>query len=243
MSLNICVISGKGGTGKSSVSFGLGSAFSLKGKRVLLVDLDEGLRCLDTLAGIDSAVVNDLSDIIDGAPVDCAIYKSEIYENLSIIPAPLETGVINYANLSSICKKFDGLYDVIIYDFPAGIDPDKLKAAGKDALFLTVSNMDVISLKDAAAIRQFLPETKAEPRIIINRFYPDYIKEGIWRNLDDMIDLSSLRLAGIVPASFEISTLSVNHRFSKKSRALSSFKRIAGRLAGEDIKLPKIKKI
>ena len=243
MSLNLCIISGKGGTGKSSVSYGLGCAFSLMGKSVLLVDLDEGLHCLDIISGNDAEVVNDLSDIIDGGSIDSAIYKSEIYENLKLIPAPYNTGVINYVNLSALCKRLDGTFDVIIYDFPAGIDKDKLSAVGNDAQFLIVSNMDKVSLGDAAAIRNALPKTKYEPRLIINRFYSEYIKDGIFSNIDDMIDKSSVRLAGIVPSSFEIATLSESHKFHKNSRSLSAFKRIAGRLSGEDIKLPKIKKI
>ena len=56
------VTSGKGGTGKSTVSVGLATAFAAKGKRTLLIDMDEGLRCLDILLGAENRLVFDLAD-------------------------------------------------------------------------------------------------------------------------------------------------------------------------------------
>ncbi|MBO4468135.1 MAG: tyrosine-protein kinase family protein, partial [Clostridia bacterium] len=52
MSLCLAVVSGKGGTGKSTVSCGLATSFSRKGNSVLIVDLDKGLRCIDSYFGI-----------------------------------------------------------------------------------------------------------------------------------------------------------------------------------------------
>ena len=70
------VTSGKGGVGKSTVSVGLGLAFSHLGQKVLLVDMDEGLRCLDLMLGLDETTVFDLSDILMGKEPEEAIYKS-----------------------------------------------------------------------------------------------------------------------------------------------------------------------
>lgn len=243
MGLIISIISGKGGTGKSTVSFGLGTAFGKLGKSVLLVDLDEGLRCLDMLAGIDDTVVNDLSDILEGSPFDSAIYKAACYDGIYIIPAPLSTGSLNYVNLSAFTESVKDAFDVIIFDFPAGIDYDKLSAMGNNAFFLTVCNMDPVSLRDAALVKNLLPVSKNEPRLIINRFNIEYIKDGVYKGIDDMIDCAGLRLLGLVPGSTELMTLSLSHRLSEKEKPFKAFLRIAKRLSGEDVPLPKPSKI
>ena len=59
MSRVFAVTSGKGGVGKSTFSIGLAVAFSRMKKRVLLVDMDEGLRCLDLMLGVDKDIVFD----------------------------------------------------------------------------------------------------------------------------------------------------------------------------------------
>ena len=71
------VTSGKGGVGKSTVSVGLAFAFTKLNKRTLLVDMDEGLRCLDLMLGVDKSAVFDLSDILMGKEMNDAVYEVE----------------------------------------------------------------------------------------------------------------------------------------------------------------------
>ena len=47
MGETIAVLSGKGGTGKTSVCAGIATALAAEGKRVLCIDCDVGLRNLD----------------------------------------------------------------------------------------------------------------------------------------------------------------------------------------------------
>ena len=81
-------VSGKGGVGKSTVSVGLGMSFANQGKKVLLVDMDEGLRCLDLLLGVDRIAVFDLADVLKGKEIESAVYKSTLQNGLFLIPAP-----------------------------------------------------------------------------------------------------------------------------------------------------------
>ena len=64
MSLNLAIVSGKGGTGKSTVSCGLALSLARMNKRVILIDLDAGLRCLDMFFGIEENIVFLPSDCI-----------------------------------------------------------------------------------------------------------------------------------------------------------------------------------
>ena len=56
--------SGKGGTGKSTMVVNLGAAMAAQGHRVLLIDLNVGMRCLDLLLGLDDRVLFDVLDVL-----------------------------------------------------------------------------------------------------------------------------------------------------------------------------------
>ena len=94
------VTSGKGGVGKSTVAVGLASAFVQLGKKVLLVDMDEGLRCLDLMLGVDKSAVFDLSDILMGKEIDDAVYSVDGYNGLYLVPAPADIGKIDAFSFS-----------------------------------------------------------------------------------------------------------------------------------------------
>ena len=73
MALLLATTSGKGGTGKSTVSVSLALSFAQLNKSVLLVDMDEGLRSLDLFLNLDDRIVFDLSDILRGADIEVAL--------------------------------------------------------------------------------------------------------------------------------------------------------------------------
>lgn len=243
MGICIATTSGKGGTGKSTISCGLSLAFAKMQKNVLLVDMDEGLRCLDLLLGVDNNVVYDLADILNGTPISDATYTLPSNSFIHVIPAPSRTGNITYTALYDFAKQVKSMYDVIIFDFPAGLDFSLYSAIGTDAQFLTICNPDPVSVRDAAAVCEAFGEQKLPPRLIINRFDAEYIKKKIYSNIDDIIDISGFRLLGIVPQSSELMLLSIYHTVKPKSNAFKALYRIARRLLGEEVRLPKIKKI
>ena len=243
MGICLATTSGKGGTGKSTVSCGLSIAFSRMGKSVLLVDMDEGLRCLDLLLGVDHKIVFDLSDILIGAPLSNGIYTLPQNKNISVVPAPTKIGSISAEALGEFAEKVKAMFDVVIFDFPAGLDFSLYTAIGDDAQFLTVCNPDPVSVRDAAAVCASLPKKRFDARLIINRFDAEYIKKKTYSNIDDIIDISGFRLLGLVPQSTELMLLSVTHTINKKTKAYKALLRIAKRLSGEEIRLPRIKKI
>lgn len=67
MGIVTVITSGKGGVGKSTVAAGLGAALERRGRRVLLIDMDAGLRSLGFYAGgILRTWFYDLSDVVTG---------------------------------------------------------------------------------------------------------------------------------------------------------------------------------
>ena len=83
------IASGKGGTGKSTVSVLLGSRLAARGKKVLLIELDSGLRSVDIIAGVYGKTVYDIEDVLSGrCEGSKAVVESPIYPGLSVISAP-----------------------------------------------------------------------------------------------------------------------------------------------------------
>ena len=241
MSITVCTVSGKGGTGKSTVSSGLSIAAANTGSKVLLIDLDSGLRCLDMIFGIDDKIVFDLSDALRENDLKKAMYPAANYPNVCVVPAPAAGEKIDYSKLTGLINKEKADFDYIILDFPAGADFGDYNLL-KDALFLIVSGADGISTRDAGIISRGI-NAATPPRLIINRFDIDMIKGGMHKNIDSIIDTAETRLLGIVPADGELLLLGKNHTLKPKGRALKALTRILKRISGEDVRLPKLKKI
>lgn len=235
------ITSGKGGVGKSTVSTGLSLALSSLGYKVLLVDMDEGLRCLDLMLNLDDNIVLDLSDILGGRDINDATYK--VNENLFLVPAPLKTGLIDAYSLANFAKQAEGMYDVVIFDFPAGIDFSLYSSLPESTLFLTVAFPDSVTIRDAAVVSTLLAEKGFKSRLIINRFDYKLSKRKYYKSIDAIIDESQLQLIGIVPLSEKLQLLSVGQSIKAKDKSMKALTRISKRLMGEHILLPKIKKI
>lgn len=237
------ITSGKGGVGKSTVAVGLAFAFTKLNKKTLLVDMDEGLRCLDLMLGADKSAVFDLSDILMGREMSDAVYAVENADGLYLVPAPSDIGRIDAFSFSVFAKQAAEEFDTVIFDFPAGMDFSLYGCLPQNALFLTVAVPDPVSVRDAAAVSAKLSDISCTSRLIINNFTYSLVKRRIFRNIDDMIDSAGLQLLGVVPHSEELMLLSVRNKLNPKGRPMSAFLRIAKRLCGEHILLPKPKKI
>lgn len=72
----IAVVSGKGGTGKTSFVSSVATSLARDGKRVLCVDCDIGLRNLDLALGLSDAALMDFSDVAQGrCTLDAAVVE------------------------------------------------------------------------------------------------------------------------------------------------------------------------
>ena len=102
----IMVASGKGGTGKSTLAVLLGAELAARGKRVLLVELDCGMRSVDYIAGVCGKTVYDIEDVLTGrCEAGKAIVESPVYRDLYLISAPYSGGRIRPAALRVFVEK------------------------------------------------------------------------------------------------------------------------------------------
>ena len=144
---------------------------------------------------------------------------------------------------SAFAKQAAESWDVLIFDFPAGMDFSLYSCLPDGTLFLTVAAPDPVSVRDSAAVGGRLLESSCAARLIINNFRYSFSKRRIFRGIDDIIDSSGLQLLGIVPYSSELMLLPVTHSLKPKSKPMSAFLRIAKRLEGERVLLPNLKKL
>ncbi len=242
----LAVTSGKGGAGKSSVSVHLASALSDMSNKVLLIDLDAGMRCLDIMLGVSDILLFDLEDVLSGnkSLEDSVITPSCGKGNLHFLAAPLK----NKIDIAGFLKLIDYAltkYDFVMLDFPAGPVDELYTALPRYCEALVVSGADAVSLRDAAIMGSDLSSLEfMSVRLILNRVSFETMRRGITANIDEIIDSSGIRLMGVVPQSMDIyMSCCSGQSLNKKSRAAKAFSRIAKRIMGYDVPLMPYKKI
>ena len=151
----IVVTSGKGGVGKTTTSANVGAALAMRGKKVVLVDTDIGLRNLDVVMGLENRIVYDIVDVVEGkCKLRQALIKDKRYTDLFLLPAAQtrDKSAVNESQMRELTSKLKEEFDFIIVDCPAGIEQGfKNAIAGADRA-LVVTNAEISSIRDADRI-------------------------------------------------------------------------------------------
>ena len=240
------VTSGKGGAGKSTVSAGLGCALAHRGRRVLLVDGDAGLRSLDVMLGIAGTAVYDMADVLSSAcqPTN-AIYPSPICPNVFVLPAPVNLEQLAQPEaMAGLCRELSAFYDEIIVDCPAGIGRGfKAAIAGADRAFV-VTTPDMVCARDAQILGHLLEERKMRAHLVINRLRPNTVLDGSMPDVDEIIDTAGIQLLGIIPEDEEVAVANANAKpLPAACNAAICFDNLAQRFMGKTIPLAKLEKM
>ncbi len=236
----ITLTSGKGGTGKSTMSVFIGTALCQLSKKVLLIELDAGLRSIDIISGVSTKTVYDLDDVLKGVcPIENAIVKSDNHHGLNIISAPYKDGSITKDGLSRIIQSIQSNYDYIIIDTAAGLGCAFKIACTLSNMVIMVVTPDPIAVRDAAIVALELDNMGAKnTRLLLNKvLIPRQGKNPIG-DLDFCIDEIGVQLIGVVTNSPEIYSCSCSgNSLTDDSVEYEIFKRIAFRICGEYIPL------
>lgn len=230
MGQTVLVASGKGGVGKSTVTCTVAQTLVSLGKRVLVIDGDAGLRCQDILLGLSDRVVYDWADVLCGNVTgsDAVISTPGLPD---LLPAPLvwqpDFTAEDFAGMVSVLAP---CYDHVFIDAPAGIGPGLDLLSKATRLAIVVSSSDAAGIRGACAAGDALKSMGLlSRRLVINSVKPALIRQGIFPDLDSVIDRTELRLIGILPYDEGICrgaaagnvTLDQNSLFYKAALALS----------------------
>ena len=199
----IVITSGKGGVGKTTTTANVGAALALRGKKVVLVDTDIGLRNLDVVMGLENRIVYDIVDVVEGkCKLRQALIKDKRFTDLFLLPAAQtrDKSAVNEEQMRELTGKLKEEFDFILIDCPAGIEQGfKNAIAGADRA-IVVTNAEISSIRDADRIIGLLEASEIKnPELIINRLRPEMVKRGEMMDVEDILDLLSIDLIGVVP--------------------------------------------
>ena len=233
----LAVLSGKGGTGKTSVCAGLATALAETGLDVLCIDCDIGLRNLDISLGMSQLSALSFTDVSQGGYMleQAAVHPE--YPKLHFLTAPMNCSAesIDKNAFGAMLAQARKRYQYIFLDAPAGIDAGFQLAARFADRVLLVTGSDPAAVRDAARAGEVLELMgKADVRLIVNRINPKMVS-AMDLTVDDIMDRSGLPLMGIVPEDPNVTLAAAFYKpllKASKRGAGAACRRIARRIQG-----------
>ena len=244
LGISIVITSGKGGVGKTTTSANLGTGLAMKGKSVVVVDADIGLRNLDVIMGLENRIVYDIVDVVEkNCRLKQGLIKDKRFENLYLLAAAQtkDKSAIKPEQMMNLVSELKKEFDYIIIDSPAGIEQGfQYSIAGADRAII-VTTPEISAVRDADRVIGILEANGLHnPKLIINRIRPDMVKRGDMMNMEDIIDILAIDLLGVVPDDEEI-VISANKGeptiIEGKSLAGRAYMNIVNRIEGQEVDL------
>ncbi len=245
----IVVTSGKGGVGKTTTSAAIAMGLAKKGHKTAVIDFDVGLRNLDLILGCERRVVYDFINVINGeASLNQALIRDKNCNLLYILPASQtrDKEALTQEGVGKVLDELSKDFEYIVCDSPAGIEKGaNLALYFADDAFV-VTNPEISSVRDSDRMLGILSsksrraERGEEPikeYLLLTRYDPDRVKNGEMLSLDDVQEILSLQLLGIIPESKSVLTASnagVPVILDEKSEAGQAYADIVSRYLGED---------
>ena len=234
----ITVLSGKGGTGKTTVCAGLAAALAVAGQKVLCVDCDVGLRNLDIALGLADRGSLSFLDLCQEDADFGRLTPHPDYPSLFFLTAPVNCRPeqIPADAFAALLRRARAEFDQVLLDAPAGIDAGfRLAAAAADRILL-VTGPDPAAIRDAAHTADVLELMhKSGIRLIVNRVRARMVSR-LHLTVDDIMDQAGLPLMGIIPEDPKVPLAAAAGipllRYSRRGAAAAACRRIAARIQG-----------
>ena len=237
----IAVLSGKGGTGKTSVCAGVASAIAQSGDRVLCIDCDVGLRNLDIALGLSDMGSLSFLEVCQGGYSLADATRHPIYPELHFLTAPVNcsANAVDPSDFAELLEQARGQYDYVFLDAPAGIEAGFALAARFADRVILVTGADPAAVRDASRTAEVLEQMgQNNVRLIVNRVHKKMV-DAMKLTVDDVMDNAGLPLLGIVPEDPNVVLSATFHqpllKYSRKGAAAAACRRIAQRIQGLSI--------
>lgn len=240
----VSITSGKGGTGKTSITGGVAASLALMGRTVLCIDMDIGLRNLDISLGLNDRALMDFSDVALGrCPLARAAVDHPTLKGLALLTAPMSLPAsLTPDKVRAMLDTARTMYDYILIDSPAGLGAGfRLAVCGADRAIVIATN-DASSLRDAQRTVTELDHLR-QVHLIMNRIQTRLLRR-LRTTIDDAMNTAGLPLVGVVPEDPQV-ILCANlgkplTTRGKRGAALACWN-IAQRLDGNKVPIMKIR--
>jgi septum site-determining protein MinD len=211
----LVVTSGKGGVGKTTSTAALGAALAQLNHKVAVVDFDVGLRNLDLVMGAERRVVYDLINVAQGdAKLPQALIRDKRLPNLFLLPASQtrDKDALTEEGVGRVIDEMRKWFDWILCDSPAGIERGATLAMRFADLAIVVANAEVSSVRDSDRIIGLLDAKTEraergehmEKHLLLTRYDATRAARGEMLTVDDVLEILSIPLLGIVPESEDV---------------------------------------
>lgn len=242
----VIIASGKGGTGKTSLTAGLAVALGSLGRRVLAIDGDTGLRNLDIALGMSDSVVFSFTDVAEGiVPLKTAAAQHPDMTGIALLTAPGAPRALSETGMNRIRQQAEQEgYDYLLIDSPAGLGAEIRMFCTIATQGIVVSTPENAGLRGAERIARLMEEELImRIRLVVNHVRPALIRHGLSSNIDDAMDITGLQLLGLIPEDEDVIACFNNGKSIlqvKKSGAALALRNIARRLEGERLPIMRL---
>lgn len=243
MSRIIVITSGKGGVGKTTCTANLGMALAQKGRKVVVVDADFGLRNLDLLLGLENRIVYTAMEVLSGeCRLEQAIVKDKRQPRLGLLPAAQNRmkEAVTPEQMKQLVDLLKPKYDYIFIDCPAGIEQGFQNAIAPAKEGLIVTTPEIAAVRDADRVIGLLEANNVKKiHLIVNRLKPTMVEANEMMSVQDVQEILAIPLIGVVPDDERVITSSNRGEplviSEDVSQAATAFSNIAQRLEGNTV--------
>ena len=241
----IAIVSGKGGTGKTSFTANTGMALAQMGHRTLCFDSDIGLRNLDIALQMTDSAVMDFTDVLDGfCTLQEAVVPHPKQKNLFLLTAPSRfRQQPDSEKLSMLFDEIRQMFDFCLVDAPAGLETGFRLAISSADRAVVVTNTDESSLRDAQrTVMELAHMPRGRVHLVVNRCRKKLMK-SLHQTIDDAIDTAGLPLLGVIPEDETMPLYAgrgIPLLLSDNQYAALAYRNIARRMTGQRAPLLRI---
>jgi chromosome partitioning protein len=199
MARRLCIVSQKGGVGKTTVALNLAVALAERGRRTLLVDLDPQGAIGHSLARGEGELAG-LAEVVAGSIQGHEAILPTKLDGLSLLPRgrldPADTWeyeqlLVETPLLENALADAESTFDVVLMDTPPGVGHITLAALTVARFALVPVQAETLSLRSVSQILRLMERVREErnPELVLLGFLPTMLDKGKASSLSVLGDM------------------------------------------------------